>query len=179
MRLSLGTTGLSLVLLFVAAPLAADPVSDPSIARGEAPGIAASIHDLAWLEGRWEGTGIDGQPAGERYSRIADGRLVGHFWQLDGNGAVMFYELITIMSDGDSVVMRLKHFDSGLAGWEDASADAAMAFPLLSRAADSWVFGPVTYTRNGEDELVGSVVVSDKGGITEKVEFRYRRVSDR
>lgn len=48
-------------------------------AVGSAP---AKLSELAWLEGVWEGPGINGGRATEVYSAPAGGQIVGHFRQL-------------------------------------------------------------------------------------------------
>ena len=95
------------------------PSSDAPAEKAAETRPAATIADMEWLAGSWEGAGIGGNPAGETFSFAGDGQMVGHFWQQDGSGGIAFYELITIVPDGDSLVMRLKHFNGDLAGWEE------------------------------------------------------------
>jgi Domain of unknown function (DUF6265) len=80
------------LLLLSASPISANPPS--------------RIAELAWLEGSWEGDGVNGAPATEVYSGAADGKMVGHFRQLKADGTVMFYELITIEEANGSLRVR-------------------------------------------------------------------------
>ncbi len=135
----------------------------------------ASVADMTWLEGEWVGTGIGGNPAGESFSFAGDRQMIGHFWQLDAGGDVDFYEVITITRDGDSLMMRLKHFAADLSGWEDKSAESALNFPLLERGERRWVFGPATFTKPSDDTLEVSVVVRGSDGKLNSLDFSYRR----
>ena len=89
----------------------------------------ATLADLSWLAGSWEGEGIDGAPALEAYASPAGGQMVGHFRQLNRDGSVMFYELITIVEEGGSLSYRLKHFNPDLTGWEEK--DKVVALSLI------------------------------------------------
>lgn len=142
------------------------------------PRAAATLADLAWLEGQWAGTGIGGNPAGETFSYAGEGQMVGHFWQADGEGGIQFYELITVTPDGDSLLMRLKHFTADLTGWEEKPGDTALEFPLRERSDTRWVFGPVTFTRPSADRLDVSVRMRPRDdGTAQSLEFTYSRVS--
>lgn len=138
---------------------------------------AATIADMAWLEGEWAGTGIGGRPAGETFTFAGANQMVGHFWQLNAEGGIDFYELITVVPDGESLTMRLKHFTSDLTGWEEKEGDAALEFPLRSRGENQWVFGPVTFTRPHENALNVSVTVRQSNGSLGSFDFSYERVS--
>ena len=94
----------------------------------------ATLADVAWLQGSWEGEGIEGAPALEAYAPAAGGQMVGHFRQLNKDGTVMFYELITIVEEGGSLAYRLKHFNADLTGWEEKGK--VVSFPLIDRKPD-------------------------------------------
>lgn len=155
--------------------------STPALAQEvavEAPARpAATMEDMEWLVGTWAGTGIGGNPAGESFSRAGDGQLVGHFWQLDEQGDVRFYEIITVTRDGDSLAMRLKHFTADLTGWEGQEGAQALEFPLLARDETTWVFGPVSFTRPAPDMLEVSVRMQPgDDGAARSLDFSYTRV---
>lgn len=158
--------------------VATTPVTAGESEQADAkPRAAATLADLAWLEGHWVGTGIGGHPAGETFSYAGEGQMVGHFWQLDENGGVNFYELITVTPDEDSLVMRLKHFTADLTGWEEKPGETALNFPLRERSDTRWLFGPVTFTRPTPDRLEVSVQMRPRDdGSPRTLEFSYRRV---
>lgn len=132
----------------------------------------ATLADVAWLEGSWEGEGIEGAPALEAYAPAAGGQMVGHFRQLNKDGTVMFYELITIVEEGSSLAYRLKHFNADLTGWEEK--DKVTSFPLTERKGDRLDFSGLVYERTGKNTMTASVTVKE-GGKTETLTFRFRR----
>lgn len=152
--------------------LAATIVS-PAIALAATPPPPATLADLSWLAGAWEGDGIDGAPALEAYASAAGGQMVGHFRQLNKDGSVMFYELITIVEDGGSLAYRLKHFNPDLTGWEEK--DKVVAFPLTQAGKERWDFSGLVYERTGPDTMTATVVVHGDGGKEETLVFRFRR----
>ncbi|SMC86361.1 DUF6265 family protein [Novosphingobium sp. B1] len=133
---------------------------------------AARLSDIAWLQGSWEGDGIEGAPALEAYAPPAGGQMVGHFRQLNKDGTVMFYELITIVEESGSLSYRLKHFNADLTGWEEK--EKVVSFPLTARKGDSFDFSGLVYERTGKNTMTASVKVNE-GGKTETLVFRFRR----
>lgn len=136
----------------------------------------ATIADMSWLEGEWRGTGIGGNPAGETFSFAGAGQMVGHFWQLAEDGTTRFYELITVVPDGESLTMRLKHFNSDLTGWEEKDGENALDFKLTERTGTRWVFGAVTFTKPSENKLSVSVEIKRADGSRGSFDFSYDRV---
>lgn len=139
-------------------------------------GPPATLDEIAWLTGSWAGTGIAGAPAGETYSAPAGGQMAGHFWQLAPGGEVQFYELITIVPDGDSLTMRLKHFGPDLGGWEGQPGSEAVEFPLTARDGDRWEFSGLIYQRIAPDALRIEVPISRSDGSNDTLVFDFRSV---
>lgn len=136
-------------------------------------GPPAKIADLAWIVGAWEGQGVGGAPAVEVYSAAADGRMVGHFRQLNADGSVMFYELITIEEVGGLLSYNLKHFNADLTGWEEQQT--VRRFPLTAATPERWEFSGISYERTGVDSM--TVTVATKGGNSnETLRFHFKRV---
>src|SRR4249920_1631344 len=76
--------------------------------RELAPGVAsptAKIEQFAWLEGTWIGAGLGGQTE-ESYSAPLGGAIVGTF-RFIKDGKPVFYELVTVVEEGGSVLVRL------------------------------------------------------------------------
>lgn len=159
------------------APTTAFAQEKETAAQSQSARPAATMADMVWLEGRWQGTGIGGHPAGETFTFAGEQQMVGHFWQLDESGGIEFYELITVVPDGDSLTMRLKHFTGDLTGWEAQAGNAALEFPLRERSAGRWQFGPVTFTLDGPGKLAIAVVTRNGEGALDTLEFRYDRVT--
>lgn len=133
----------------------------------------ATLAELSWLTGAWEGEGIDGAPALEAYASAAGGQMVGHFRQLNKDGSVMFYELITIVEDGGSLAYRLKHFNADLTGWEEKGK--VVAFPLTQAGKGRWDFSGLVYERTAADTMTATVIIHDDAGKEQALVFRFRR----
>jgi Domain of unknown function (DUF6265) len=131
------------------------------------------LTDLAWLEGSWEGPGLDGAPAVEVYSRSAGGQMIGHFRQLKPDGSIMFYELITIGKQNGTLTYALKHFNPDLTGWEER--DMVRRFPLSSATGKQWEFSGIVYERTGPDSMAVTVAVDNEGGAKDKLVFQFQR----
>ena len=140
---------------------------------GFAAGPPARLADLSWLSGSWEGNGIEGAPALEAYATPAAGQMVGYFRQLNKDGSVMFYEIITIVEEGSSLAYRLKHFNADLTGWEDK--DKVVVFPLTAATRKRWDFSGLVYERTGANTMTATVVVHGDNGKEEALVFRFRR----
>jgi hypothetical protein len=76
---------------------------------------AATLKDVAWLEGKWTGTGLGGQ-AEDLWSSPASSAMPGIF-RLVKEGKIVFYELMTMVEVEGSLELRLKHFHADLKGW--------------------------------------------------------------
>ena len=130
---------------------------------------AASVDQLAWLEGRWVGEGLGGQ-CEEIYGAPAGGRIMGSFG-LVKDGTAQFYEFILITEHEGSLVLRLKHFGADFSPWEEA--DETVDFPLVAIDDDGAWFDGLTLERRGENGMVAAVRTSEGGAF----EFHYRRAS--
>lgn len=136
---------------------------------------AASLDELGWLAGTWEGPGIDGAPAREHWGPAIGGAMPGYFVQTDGKGAMLFSEWMQIARDGESLAVRLKHFNADLTGWEEK--DRVVSFPLVARARDAWFFDGLTYRRVGRDRMLVAVRMKHGDGSGSELVFRFRRVA--
>ncbi len=158
------TFGAALVLL---------ALSIPSTACSQAP--PATVDDLAWMSGVWRGEGLDGL-AEEIWSEPINGSMMASFRQFGADGEVQFYEIITISEVEGQIVMRLKHFDTDLVGWE--AQDATVDFPLLEVTDGLARFDGIVYSRPSPDTLVATVVV-ESGGTSSEETFTFSRVGGR
>lgn len=132
--------------------------------------LQAAVTDLAWLEGAWVGAGLGGETE-EAYSAPLAGTIVGYF-RFVKNGKPVFYEIVTLVERNGGVLMRLKHFDPDLVGWE--AKDAAQEFPLIALEGRTAYFDGMTMQRDG-DRLLSAVRIRMKDGSTKVEQFVYRR----
>ena len=134
--------------------------------------------DLAWLAGRWLGTRA-GDEIEEIWSGPAGGTLMGMFRWLRG-GKVRFFEIITLEPAGAGMVLRLKHFDPGLLGWEEK--DQSVTFDLVALSGGDAVFYQhgtrktqwMVYRSDGAGGLA-AYFEPEGGAHAPEDEFRYQR----
>jgi len=128
----------------------------------------ATISDFAWLEGTWVGTGLGGHTE-ESYSAPLGGAIVGYF-RLVKADKVIFYELVTFVEEGGSVLLRLKHFHPNLIGWEEK--DKSVEFKLVAIEGQAAYFSGQTFRREG-DTLSTAVLLKGEDGKTHIEQFSY------
>jgi hypothetical protein len=127
----------------------------------------ATLDDLEFLVGRWLGEAFGGTVE-EAWNPPLGGEMLGTF-RLVKDGAPVFYELLVLSREDGRVVMRLKHFDPGLVGWEE-KADS-VAFPLIEvRGTTAW-FNGLTLHRDG-DTLLGYLAMRRGDEVSEE-HFRF------
>lgn len=131
----------------------------------------AKLADLDWLEGRWDGTGF-GARAEEIWTGVDGQSLLGMF-RLVKDGSPLFYEIIVIVEEAGSLVMRLKHFDSTLKGWEEK--EVFVSFPLVKLEGRTAWFEGLTYSRGDDDKLRVWLLQKSKDGAAKEAEFVFER----
>lgn len=98
---------------------AAMPLSSTHAAPCTLPG-------LSWMTGVWREDGA--QTKGEeRWTAASDGRLIGSSWFLQRASGGGLIEAMTILPEGATLALRIRHFDARLAHAEEG-ADAPMLF---------------------------------------------------
>ncbi|WP_084397448.1 DUF6265 family protein [Henriciella aquimarina] len=162
---ALAMTALSVTM--VAHADEAAPVEIKSLAPGTAP-AAATIEDLAWLEGRWTGGGLGGVSE-EIMSAPSGGQIMGMFRQSKADGTLQFYEFYHFAEEDGSVILRIKHFHPDLTGWEEK--DEREAFPLVALGETAAYFDGLTFALVAPGELRAAVRISDQG----RADFSYSK----
>ena len=109
----------------------------------------ASISQVSWLTGSWQGEGLGGA-AEETWSAPAGGSMVGYF-RLVKEGRPIFYEIMTIIEVDGSLELRLKHVNPDMTGWEEKSD--FVRFKLARIEPDAIYFSGLTFRRAGPDRL--------------------------
>lgn len=160
------------LLLTAAAPLAAQETRVAP--EGHVP-PPATVDQAAWLLGDWVGTGIDGAEAAESWLPASGGTMVGVFLQEKPDGSIMFTEIMYMAEEEGSLVLKLKHFNPDLTGWEDK--DGMVRFRLLSIGPCAAYFSSLTYRCDGDDGLLVAVRMKSAGPEVEELVFRFKRRS--
>ena len=125
------TAFLTLTLTPTLAALAAAQTANTVPAPADKPGPPAALKDVAWLTGDWVGTGLGGVSE-ETWSVPAAGAMIGTY-RLVVDGKASFYEFMNLIEDDGSLLLRLKHFNADMTGWEDK--DKFVSFRLARLAA--------------------------------------------
>ncbi|MGI9517810.1 MAG: DUF6265 family protein [Pirellulaceae bacterium] len=132
----------------------------------------ATVNDIAWIAGHWQGEAMGGQFE-ETWNPPMGGAVMGMFKFVQDDN-VGFYELLTIVPHDDSIILRLKHFDQGMTGWEEK--DKSVEFPLVRITESEANFEGLTFRRIDEDTMYIYVVVGEEGEKNQEVEFACNKV---
>jgi len=161
------------LLLFaavLAAPLAAQETRVAPDGHVPPP---ATIEEAAWLAGDWVGTGIEGAAAAETWLPPTGDAMVGLFVQAKPDGGLMFTEHMHLAEEEGSLVLRLKHFNPDLTGWEEK--DDMVRFRLISIEPCAAYFSALTYRCDGGDGLIVAVRMKSERDEVEELVFRFAR----
>jgi hypothetical protein len=156
--------------LFSATPLAAQHTRVAPAGHVPPP---ATLAVADWLVGDWVGTGIEGAEAAESWLPPSSGAMVGVFVQEKPDGALMFTEHMYMAEEAGSLVLKLKHFNPDLTGWEEK--DGMVRFRFLSAEPCALYFSALTYRCEGENGLLVAVRMKSEGDKVNELVFRFRR----
>ena len=131
----------------------------------------AQLEQMQWLAGYWRGEGLGGIFE-ELWTPPAGDSMMGSFRSIK-NGKVEFYEICQIRQEGETLMLRIKHFNGDLKGWEEK--DETVDFPLVKIEKDAAYFDGWTLKRVTDKEIVMFVNV-DAGDSNQEIEFNYKRV---
>lgn len=131
----------------------------------------ATLDDIAWLAGHWQGEAFGGITE-EIWTPPLAGSMMGAF-KLVSNDEVNFYEIMTIRETGGTILLQLKHFHSDLKGWE--SQDETVNFPLVKVTQGKIYFDDFTIESIDENTLHIYVVIESKTGEKSETLFPYTR----
>jgi hypothetical protein len=96
----------------------------------------ASLNSLTFLSGRW----VSEEPTEvqeESWSPVIGNSMIGSFRIVQG-GTPVFYEFWAVEVTENRPVLKLKHFNADLAGWEEK--DSSTKMPLVSSSDGDAVF---------------------------------------
>jgi hypothetical protein len=175
------------VALAGAALLLAPPAPKPALAGPQAPAvpqaaerppIAATLADVAFMAGHWVG-GEPGDLSEEVWVAPEGDSMLG-MWRFVAKGQTRIYEILTLTTEGDHVVLRIRHFNPRLHAREEK--ERPVELPLVAKGPGEAVFeGPeynvkgvvrLTYRQPTPDSLQG---VLEKEGTKQDFNFRKRR----
>ncbi len=132
----------------------------------------ATIADMAWLAGHWKGDGLGGRSE-EIWSPPDNGVMMGMYRHIKDDKPV-FYELITLVEERGSLVLRLKHFNPDLSGWEEKGE--SVSFRFVAKRDGFIHFDGMAFKPEGPDAVTVYVAIENrKDGTIREAEFHYTR----
>ena len=134
----------------------------------------ATLAELGWLVGQWRGEGIGGAPAYESWLPPTGNTMVGTFVQQADDDTLRFTEHMYLIEEGDTLVLRLKHFNADLTGWEDK--DDMHSFRLIAVEDCAAYFRALTLRCDGENGLLAAVRMTREGKPAGELVFRFTRM---
>jgi hypothetical protein len=156
--------------------LAATMSSNVIVARDPS-SAADKLANIAWMQGSWT-TMVDGDYLDEFWSPSHADSMIGMF-RWSKKDKLWMSEMLSIVTEGDTIVLRIKHFDRAMIGWEDK--DKPLTLPLVRQSKDESVFETenkaerLTYRKTGVDTM--DVLLEENGKDRQnRVEFHFRRL---
>lgn len=131
----------------------------------------ASIDDVSWLSGNWVAEAFGGL-AEDIWSDPAGGAMVGMFRSVTG-GEVNFYEIFTISETEKTLILRLKHFNADLTGWEEKNE--TQDFQLVKINKDGVWFEGFTILKKGSKEYQVFLAMGLANGGVKEIEFNFTK----
>ena len=132
----------------------------------------AEISDFAWLQGQWKGEGL-GARCDETWSAPAGGCMVGTFRMVQDDKLV-FSEFFMLTKVDQGIVLRLKHFNPDMTGWEEKGK--SVDFPLIKVEGKTAWFGGLTYQVQDDGSLKAYVAMKKKDGTFNEGQFHFQPV---
>lgn len=123
------------------------------------------------MEGYWKGEGLGGM-CDEMWTPAASGSMLGTF-RLMKDDKLQFSEFFMLVEEDGSLVLKLKHFDPQLNGWE--AKDKFVRFPLIKVEGQTAFFSGLTYQLDEDDVLRVFVAIKQKDGSQKEGKFTYRK----
>ncbi|MEM6722759.1 MAG: DUF6265 family protein [Bacteroidota bacterium] len=131
---------------------------------------AASLEQLNWISGYWKGEAFGGTTE-EVWTPALGGSMMCTF-KAAVDGKIQFYELLTISEVDHTLILRLKHFDGELKGWE--AKDETIDFKLVKMTKDHVYFDQFTFEKVGKKRM-NLYVVFDEGNGEQEMKFEYKK----
>lgn len=130
-----------------------------------------NLKEFAWIAGQWHGEALGGKFE-ETWNAPMGKSMMGMF-KLSKDEGVSFYEILTIVEENDTVLLRLKHFDNKLVGWEEK--DKSIEFPFVSVSKTEAIFDGLKFVKIDENTMHILVKIK-RGAAVSELKFVCNRV---
>jgi hypothetical protein len=131
----------------------------------------ATLNDVSWLVGNWAGEAFGGTFEAA-WNPPSAGSMVG-FFKLLGDEGVVFYELLLLVEEEDSLSLKVKHFSPDFTAWEEKEDYVRFRFIKAEEAAVH--FSGLSFYRIDDDTLHGYIVMRSGEDVGEKKLVYHRQ----
>src|SRR5688572_11029670 len=107
------------------------------------------------------------------FGEPAAGAMIGTFRLLAKN-AVVFYQFLNMAEENGTLVLRLKHFNADMTGWEEKGS--FLTFSLVRMTPAEAFFNGLTFRRAGDDGLEIFLAQRVADGSMREAAFDLKRV---
>ncbi|NNE68504.1 MAG: hypothetical protein HKN33_18195 [Pyrinomonadaceae bacterium] len=111
-------------------------------------GESATVADMEWIAGNWGGKALGGN-VHEVWTKTDSGQLMGMF-SLEQKDKPVFYEFLIFTVEDGQLLLKLKHFNPDLTGWEEK--DKFVTFRFIKRDGKRFYFSGLTFENTSENE---------------------------
>lgn len=133
----------------------------------------ATLDAIEWISGYWKGEAFGGITE-EVWTPPSGGSMMCAF-KLTVDNVVRFYEMVTITEENGTLMLRLKHFNKELKGWEEKNE--TVDFKLVKVTDKRVYFDGFTFEKVSDDEINMYVLLEEEEA-KEEVTFNYKRVKN-
>jgi hypothetical protein len=134
----------------------------------------ATIEDIAWLAGHWKGNALGGVSE-EIWSPPQAKSMMGSYRLIKNDTLIVFYEIVTVTEDGQSLTLKLKHFNKDLTGWEEKNE--VREFKLVKKEKNKLWFEGMTFEMIDENSFQVYLAIQKKNGEVIEERFPYKKVN--
>ncbi|WP_223788288.1 DUF6265 family protein [Marinicella meishanensis] len=134
---------------------------------------AASIEQVAWLAGSWQGTAF-GQQFEEVWNPPSAGTMVGMFKLYSADKGVNFYEIMLITPQDNSLSLLVKHFTADFVSWE--SKEDHVNFKLVAIEDDAIHFSGLSFYRINDQEMHAYLAMRKSDGSVKEEKLLFKRL---
>lgn len=164
-------SALLVITLSTVSTTAQETQTENTTRLGTAAPAPATIEEVRFLAGRWTGDGLGGRTE-EIWSEPEAGVMLGTFRLLRDDKPV-FYEFMTLSVTDRGLVMRLKHFNPDLTGWEEKND--VVEFRYVRTKENRVQFEGLTIQRDTDDRLTIFLAIKGRDGTVREEVFRMTR----
>jgi Domain of unknown function (DUF6265) len=137
---------------------------------------AATINDIRWLVGDWEGKLEAGMQEHTAFPPVG-GHMPGFARGWGQDGSIWFYEINDFIEVNRSLEFRVKHFSGDLAGWE--GRNEFVRHRLIEKTDRALYFDGLTIVKEGPEHYTVYVRINDGEKKGQVLVVHQTRVSKR